>query len=780
MALFAMHSLEMRALLSVSIDSDGWTLVTPSNDTQIVYVSDTGGNDANGGLSAQDPVQTLAKGIALLRTGKPDWLLLNRGDTWNAGLGFWNKSGRSSTEPMLVSSYGTGARPLLKTGDQPGIQAYLGGGGSAIVNYLFITGLEFYASIRDPASPDFISPQADPAGIRFLGPNNFIQIEDCKFSFYSTLIIQGAGTIQNFTIRRSVVADNYSSSGAHSQGIFTSGVNGLLLEENLFDHNGWNSNIAGAEPTIFNHNVYIQTDNTNVVFRNNISANASSHGIQLRPGGIATGNLFVHDPLGLLVGGVASTVSSNVFLEGNDIDPTLPRGFGIDVNPNTGPISVSDNVIAHDASAFAGGHTIALATGATGVSVTSNTIYSWRGGIYDAGSGNDVQNNVIDGTGYPDPDRSIASYNQLVGGGASDDEFLKEARLQSKENWRLDYTAQAAIRYIREGFGLPLGPLVPVTLTWAGGTGGWADAASWSDGVAPFNDSRHSYDAVIDGQDTTDSVVTLDLSGVVHDLTINANDMLIVRGGASLIVKGTLRNSGTLFIVPGSSVTVEAALPATAGIGGLVEGGGSFTILSGGGSGASLPGDHSAPAAIMTSGHAARAKGKSYSFGVNYLDDGQVVPTDLDNSDIVVTGPKGYRRAAKLVSVKVLSGGIHAVYQVTAPRGGWKRGNNGTYSIVIQNAQIHDASGNAVAAGVLGEVVLTAAGRGGSNPATAAAALRKTSNSIRPIEIFSSIQRIEQGPIEFEADSAAEKLDLKNKAKAVGLFDDTLKPFERT
>src|SRR5437870_5259348 len=114
MALFAMHPLETRALLSVSIDSDGWTLNTPSSDTQVVYVSATGGNDANSGLSTQAPVKTLAKGISLLRDGKPDWLLLKKGDTWNAGLGSWSKSGRSTSEPMLISSYGTGPRPLLK------------------------------------------------------------------------------------------------------------------------------------------------------------------------------------------------------------------------------------------------------------------------------------------------------------------------------------------------------------------------------------------------------------------------------------------------------------------------------------------------------------------------------------------------------------------------------------------------------------------------------------------------------------------------------------------
>lgn len=768
-----MQSLEGRALLSVSLDSDGWTVVTPSIDTQVIYVSSSAGDDANSGLSAQDPVKSLAQGVSLLRTGKPDWLLLNRGDTWDSGLGFWSKSGRSSSEPMLISSYGTGPKPLLKTASSDGLDE----SNAAVVNYLDIIGLEFYASSRDPNSADFSAPPPDTTGIRWLGPSNGFLIEDSVFRFFATnLIIQGfAGPIQNVTIRRSVVVDAYSASGAHSQGVFTSAVDGLLIEDNVFDHNGWNLSVPGAEPTKFNHNVYINITNTNVVFRNNISANASSHGVQVRPGGIVTDNLFFSNPIGLLVGGVASTVTGNVILEGNDIDLTSPRGYGMDINPNTGPIDVSDNVIAHEASTVGGGHIISLANGTTGVSVTNNTIYSWTGGIFDEGIGNVVQNNAIDATGYPDPDRSIASYNQVIGGAASDDEFIRQARLQSKDHWRLDYTVQAAIRYIREGFGLALAPLKPVPLTWAGGTGGWASAGSWSGGVVPFNDSRHAYSAILDGLDDTDSVVTLDSSTVVTDLTINTNDMLIVRGGASLIVKGTLRNSGTLFIVPGSSVTVEAALPATAGIGGLVEGGGTFTILSGGGSGGPLPSDDTAPTAAITSAATAKAKGPTYSFGVNFLDDIQIERTDLDNSDIIMKGPKGYRRAAKLVSAKPISGGFHAVYRVTAPRGGWKRANNGLYSIVIQNGQIHDLSGNALPAGVLGEVVLTA-----TPSVSQAAAVRKANVSSSPAEIFSSIQRIEQSPVEFETDGSAEKLHLKNKSKSVGLFDDALKPFERT
>src|SRR6185436_13199158 len=69
----------------------GWTVITPSTDSRIIYVSSSGGADTNSGLSKTTPKKTIAAGKALLRNGYPDWLLLKRGDSFNEGegLGHW-------------------------------------------------------------------------------------------------------------------------------------------------------------------------------------------------------------------------------------------------------------------------------------------------------------------------------------------------------------------------------------------------------------------------------------------------------------------------------------------------------------------------------------------------------------------------------------------------------------------------------------------------------------------------------------------------------------------
>src|SRR4030095_9575736 len=91
----------------------GWTRLTPSSDSRLVYVSSSLGSDSNSGVSESAPKRPIAAGFALLRAGYPDWLQLRCGDVWYETFGTWNRSGRSQQEPMVVRSYGAGAPPPL-------------------------------------------------------------------------------------------------------------------------------------------------------------------------------------------------------------------------------------------------------------------------------------------------------------------------------------------------------------------------------------------------------------------------------------------------------------------------------------------------------------------------------------------------------------------------------------------------------------------------------------------------------------------------------------------
>jgi hypothetical protein len=350
------------AWVSVGL-TGGWTVFTPSPDTRIVYVSSSEGNDANDGLSAATPKRTLVAGYNLLRNGYPDWMLLKRGDVWvnevvGSQYGQWQRSGRSAAEPMLVSSYGPAtARPLIKSGAQNAI-AFEGGGADVQVHYVAIVGLELYAHTRNPNDPAFISGTGGSGtynyGVRYAKVGSNILIEDCKITFFGLGILfqppSLTSVITDIKVRRSVVADNYGV-GSHSQGIYATGVDRMLVEECIWDHNGWNEQVAGAEATIFNRNLYL-SQNTNLICRGNIDANGSSGGMQMRRGGLAERNLYLNNPNALGMGhpqndaGTTLTgiVRHNVVLGSRDITTAAPRGGGFAIGTRVTSMEIYENI----------------------------------------------------------------------------------------------------------------------------------------------------------------------------------------------------------------------------------------------------------------------------------------------------------------------------------------------------------------------------------------------------------------------------------------------------
>ena len=448
--------------VGTGLDANGWTMFTPARNTRVIYVS-TSGSDSKDGLSPNTAVASIAKGISLLRNGSADQILLKKGDIWHESIG-WpmnvDLSGRSALQPILISSYGTGARPVIASGFEGGFDAI----GNGTISNVAIVGLDFYADARDPNSPTFSTAgaNANPAGIRILTNADNILIEDTVVRFYKdNVVLQNNNTqLNNITLHRNIITDSYATS-AHSQGLYADMGTGLVLDGNLFDHNGRNPSVPDAGPTMFNHNIYIQTTNGPATLNNNISANASSHGAQVRSGGTITDNLFVRNPIELLYGGKegvsgifgvsAGTVSGNVFTEANDIDANNLRGWGLDVNPTAGPVQIINNIFTHATSGV--GFGVNLEASVSDDEVTNNIFYRWNNPINNVDSSSNVfSNNQIDQAGYLDPSRTVATYSASLGYAADLNAFLAEARLQRKDNWNPQLTANAVNQYIREGF----------------------------------------------------------------------------------------------------------------------------------------------------------------------------------------------------------------------------------------------------------------------------------------------------------------------------------------
>ncbi len=384
------------AYAEVSQDSEGWTVVTESPDTRIIYVSSSMGSDTNDGLSENYPVQTLERAYSLLRDSCPDWMLLMRRNEWYENIPSINKSGRSADEPMLISSYGSGERPLIKSEEGSVISR----AGDDVLEHIFIIGLDFYSYKHDPSSPNYDESVISNRGVRWVGGGNNILIENCCFRFFSGgLVVQKYTSPQltDFRLRRCIVTDAYSTN-SHSQGFYASHIDGLLVDECIFDHNGWliqgsgdNAQEGGAA-TMFNHNTYFGECN-DVVVRGNMFLRASSMGNKMRSdipegstGILFDNNLYVEGEIGIGIGGNTEehsrfndvVIRNNVMLHIGRSNPTS-RNFGwyLDIMDNNNCV-VSNNCFLHQP-----WYNNTYAINITGESaenilIKSNTIYDIR------------------------------------------------------------------------------------------------------------------------------------------------------------------------------------------------------------------------------------------------------------------------------------------------------------------------------------------------------------------------------------------------------------------
>ncbi len=383
------------AWVTVITAQGGWTVLSPSLDTRTVYVSSSQGNDSNTGLTEAAPKKTIAAGKSLLRNGFPDWLLLRKGDTWtNESLGEWQKSGRSLTEPMVISTYGASpARALLKTGVEGGFTRLGGVGGPATLKHITIVGLHFVPHLYNGSS-NYAS------GIGWFGPGENFLVEDCFIEGYQdnmVLMADVSNRAKNIRVRRCVIVDSFVvGQSPNSQGMFVDGVEGLLVEECVIDHNGWSETVPGAVQNVFRQNAYLQSGNTGVVFRRNISARAAHYGVAARSGGIVEDNIFVRNPMSVLFGGgddpvpggVTGTIRGNAFFEGTTVAGE-PRGVAINLmNISSQGVLVEDNIMAHNAQTYPNAWACAFmasgwgsGVGVAGATFRDNVIYKWNGGL---------------------------------------------------------------------------------------------------------------------------------------------------------------------------------------------------------------------------------------------------------------------------------------------------------------------------------------------------------------------------------------------------------------
>jgi hypothetical protein len=277
-------------------DESGWSIITPSEDTRLIYVSSSSGDDATGEFYAPrdvtsvespgliKPYKTIEAAMLNARHNAPDWILLRRGDSWEVDGPIQLRGGRSILERSVFTSYGENPqRPTITNSAHKDILRIW-----EEKRFVAIVGISFYGLQRDPSSPDFVGWGAvkELRGIFIYGPDKTrmgsILIEDNRFNFLSKAIsVAGEAEHVDIVVRRNVIRNSYNELG-HAQGMSAANTS-ALIEENIFDHNGWvnqqrtkgENHKDEGQATMFNHNTYFEKS-MDTTFRNNIFLRPSS------------------------------------------------------------------------------------------------------------------------------------------------------------------------------------------------------------------------------------------------------------------------------------------------------------------------------------------------------------------------------------------------------------------------------------------------------------------------------------------------------------------------
>lgn len=446
----------------------GFTVWPLHPEARQIHVANAG-DDANDGWSPEQPLKSLAYALTQMRDGYGDQVLLRAGDTFVGGLGQWRWSGRDADYPARLGVYGEGDRPRIVTQGE----GFVYTPAEARVSFVAFQGVSVLPARRTPGQAEF-DPDDVPYrehGVWWMARGRGITLEDCKIVGYQSNVVfqtNEPGEIRDVVVRRCVIADAFShwvgSIGGHSTGLFAMGVDGLVVEASVFDHNGWaprSSGIAGTARTKFNHNLYLEQSSRNLTVRNNVITRGSSYGLQLRPGGVAKGNLIARNALGLYFAWHPSKIVGNVIAESVDqgSGPDDRRGYGIEAWPCEDGL-IEGNLILHKRGSadWAGAIEVTdfgswrVDVEEPAVTIRGNTVVGWpvrweRDSIVIRHPGTAVveRDNVLDvaSGGSFEPRFADPGYTLDDAAGGSFVTWLDAVRNRSRGTWPSELTAEA-------------------------------------------------------------------------------------------------------------------------------------------------------------------------------------------------------------------------------------------------------------------------------------------------------------------------------------------------
>ena len=461
------------------------------------------------------------------------WLQFERGYEYDGFRGdtlqITGAEGESALHPIHITSYGTGADPVLR--------AELNSGFNVGADNVVISNVEITESASIFHSENIIFD-----GVSITNDTNAS----------GNLIGLHVRSSEGFTLRNSEIADVYKTfnvtDGSHASGALIVDTSGILIEGSTFDHNGWSpdyENGNGQDPIMFNHNLYIQSNTRDVTLRDNIIMRGAAFGAHVRGGGFVEDNVFLDNNVAVdLLGGVYqgdgpvgnftlftdNVITSAGHKQTDGFNGAVARG----VDNRGEDTTLLDNIIAHLAdpnnAAEQAAKTVqntALIQQNNGVYYDDTIIHNW---VRADGAGttgvntNGLNNSALDTT-------TIQNFTQQLLGdpNASISDLADTLRAQADGQLDDVVDADLIIAYFQEGFGVSVeGRLDAETISFVPNDLG--DGIRW--------DNRLNWE-------------TEDLPGLVSGDSVDLGGNYVNFGGTSTVDQLDFGAGGTLNVSSG-------------------------------------------------------------------------------------------------------------------------------------------------------------------------------------------------------------------------------------
>lgn len=292
-------------------------------DGTIYYFSSSLGDDAWSGLNpvwdgTDGPKQNLPEAATILRNivVPGDKVLLKRGDFFDRSFEA-SLNGVVGTEqnPIVIGAYGSGSKPIIDPASTNPVIAVLSDHVST--EWLRIEDLHLNSTQPPGQRPShgiwLFANRFNPAAPKHITISN-VDITHQKYGVVFQADIYERG-MEDITFENCFLTENYGipPEEGHTQGLYTSHVNGLVVRNNTFIKNG-------KQTSVYDHNNYYSSSSNALIEGNRHLDSASAIKLRKVNDFVVRGNYFSGTDSSIVAGGDSYTNTTNLVFEKNVFD----------------------------------------------------------------------------------------------------------------------------------------------------------------------------------------------------------------------------------------------------------------------------------------------------------------------------------------------------------------------------------------------------------------------------------------------------------------------------